>query len=500
MKPNPKGARLVILLSLIACSSLNAALPVVSNVRGSQRAGTQLVDIYYDLADPDSPVLAVVVAASSNGGATYDLPAISFSGALGSNVMPGAGKHVTWNAGQDWPNMYSANVRFRVTASDDMAPTSMAFIPAGSFQMGDSLDGNAVVDFSALPVHTVNVEAFYMDKYEVTKTMWDEVYQWATNHGYSFENGAQGKANNHPVHSMTWYDAVKWCNARSEKEGRVPAYYSDAALTAVYRSGQTNVQNDWVKWNEGYRLPTEGEWEKAARGGASGRRFPWADADTITHSRANYYSSGIVFHSYDTSPTSGLHPTFNDGAYPYTSPAGYFAANGFGLHDMAGNVCEWCWDWVEDSYYWMSPWNDPRGPESGSSRSVRDGSWDNGAFVCRTAYRNAGMPGDRYRFLGFRSVLPPSDFLIITSNPKRRLVRIGSSTTLSVTATGALPLYFQWQKDGINIPDATAASLILRNCQRIDTGTYSATVSNGAGSTTSLGALLRVITSGIGEF
>ena len=173
---------------------VHAAGPTVLNVRASQRAGTQLVDVYYDLADADSPVLAVVVAVSTNGGDTYDLPAISFSGALGSNVIPGAGKRVTWNAGQDCPNKYSANVRFRVTASDDMAPTSMAFIPAGSFQMGDSLDGDAVVDFSALPVHTVNVEAFYMDKYEVTKTMWDEVYQWATNHGYSFENGAQGKA------------------------------------------------------------------------------------------------------------------------------------------------------------------------------------------------------------------------------------------------------------------------------------------------------------------
>src|SRR5205807_513210 len=78
---------------------------------------------------------------------------------------------------------------------------------------------------------------------------------WAIGHGYSFDYGAQGKAANHPAHSMTWYDAVKWCNARSEKEGLVPAYYTNAALISVYRTGQVSVQNDWVRWNTAYRLP-----------------------------------------------------------------------------------------------------------------------------------------------------------------------------------------------------------------------------------------------------
>jgi formylglycine-generating enzyme required for sulfatase activity len=205
---------------------------------------------------------------------------------------------------------------------------------------------------------------------------------------------------------MTWYDAVKWCNARSQKEGRTPAYYTSGAQTTVYRSGEADVQTNWVKWNSGYRLPTEAEREKAARGGAAGHRFPWSNTDNITHSMANYYSDAS--YAYDTSSTRGYHPTFATGGYPYTSPVGYFAANGYGLHDMAGNVWEWCWDWYDRAYYSSSPGTDPRGPASGSNRVYRGGSWwFSFAFNCRAANRNFNIPTFRYDFIGFRSVLPP---------------------------------------------------------------------------------------------
>jgi len=96
--------------------------------------------------------------------------------------------------------------------------------------MGDALDGTG----SALPLHTVYVSAFYMDRYEVTKALWDEVKAWNGGNGYTYESPGSGKAANHPVHTVNWRDCVKWCNARSENEGRTPCYYNEAGLTTLF--------------------------------------------------------------------------------------------------------------------------------------------------------------------------------------------------------------------------------------------------------------------------
>jgi formylglycine-generating enzyme required for sulfatase activity len=282
------------------------------------------------------------------------------------------------------------------------APVDMALIHAGPFVMGDPMDG----DSGALPLHTNQISAFYMDRHEVSKALWDEVYHWALTNGYSFEHPGSGKAPTHPVQTVSWYDCVKWCNARSEKELRTPAYYTDAGQTVVYRAGVVVLQSNCVKWTAGYRLPTEAEWEKAARGGAARHRFPWVDTDEITHSRANYISSALPQYGglYDTSPTRGYHPTFATGTFPYTSPVGYFAPNGYGLYDMAGNVFEWCWDWLGS--YPAESQTDPRGPASGTGRVVRGSTWSSYACRCRVADRTSGNPTYGGNELGFRSVLP----------------------------------------------------------------------------------------------
>ena len=282
--------------------------------------------------------------------------------------------------------------------------SGMALIPAGSFTMGDNLDGEGDA-----PVHSVYVSAFYMDQTDVTYSLWQQVYNWAITHGYSFDYAGAGKAANHPVQTIDWYDCVKWCNARSEMEGRTPAYYTGAAQTTVYRTGEVNVDNSSVKWNAGYRLPTEAEWEKAARGGLTGQRFPWGN--TISWSQANYYGYPLSLttsgYAYDLATAIGYDPTFATGSY-YTSPVNYFAPNGYGLYDMAGNVWQWCWDWY--GAYSSSSQTDPRGPTSGSLRVDRGGSWDSYAFGCRSADRNDYYydgPAYGSSNIGFRSVLPP---------------------------------------------------------------------------------------------
>ena len=279
-----------------------------------------------------------------------------------------------------------------INASSLATPPGMALIVAGAFMMGDNLDG----DNDATPTVTVNVSGFYMDVNLVSYSQWQSVYYWATSHGYGFANVGVGKAANHPVQTVDWYDVVKWSNARSQQAGKTPVYYTDVELTRVYTNGE--VDNIYVNWAaKGYRLPTEAEWEKAARGGLSEQRFPWGNI--ITESLANY--NGSASQSYDLGPSGYNAIGGIGGTSPATSPIGSFARNTYGLYDMAGNVSEWCWDWYGTPYAGGS---DPPGGTT-VSRVFRGGAWYNDAHFSRCAYRGHNLPSNASNTIGFRCVM-----------------------------------------------------------------------------------------------
>jgi formylglycine-generating enzyme required for sulfatase activity len=327
-----------------------------------------------------------------------------------SNAQPGATYTIqtvsSLRGGTNWVDYIQIPATNRVNTNLLIAfhpPAGMALIPGGVFTMGDTLDG----DSDAIPT-TVYVSAFYMDVNLVSYSQWKTVYNWATNHGYGFYEAGAGKAANHPVYGINWYDMVKWCNARSENEGRVPAYYMNSAQMVVYRTGDVDVASAWVNWSAGYRLPTEAEWEKAARGGLIGKRFPWGY--TISASQANYHGDTYLY-SFDLGP-NGYNPLFDAGAplnnQPYTSPVGYFAPNGYGLYDMAGNAWEYCWDWYGTPYGQPTTTN-PTGPASSlyGARVLRGGSWGVYAWnaACASRYYGPNNPADVYDdYKGFRCV------------------------------------------------------------------------------------------------
>ena len=277
-------------------------------------------------------------------------------------------------------------------------PTGMAYIPGGTFMLGNTIGDSDITN--AAPVSTT-VSPFYMDVNLVTLSLWHRVFFWATANSYGFSYGGLGRFPNHPVHTISWNDMVKWCNARSQQEGLTPVYYTDTAQTTVYKTGDVTLTNAMVKWTaNGYRLPTEAEWERAARGGLSGQRFPWGNLSSTN--LANYYGYPNI--AYDVGPTGFTSPMANQADTPYTSPVGSYSPNGYGLYDIVGNLYHMCWDWYGTPY---AGGTDPRGPATGTQKSVRGGVWNDYANMLRIATRyspSTATPTVATMYQGFRTV------------------------------------------------------------------------------------------------
>jgi formylglycine-generating enzyme required for sulfatase activity len=234
------------------------------------------------------------------------------------------------------------------------------------------------VDYDELPTHSVTLNSFYIGKYEVTQAEYAPYMQpgssWTSNYGLG---------DNYPAYHVSWYAILKYCNLRSMAEGLTPVYtISGSTNPADWGAVPTSDNSTWnaaiCNWSaNGYRLPTEAEWEYAARGATNTPDYLYSGSNDINS--VAWYDS-------------------NSGAA--THHVGTKSPNGLGIYDMSGNLWEWCWDWY--SYYSSSPSNNPTGPASGSYRLLRGGYWYNNATNCRVANRYDYDPYLSLNFFGFR--------------------------------------------------------------------------------------------------
>lgn len=237
-------------------------------------------------------------------------------------------------------------------------PFRLKHIPAGTFQMGDD---NSEYNYEK-PAHPVSLNAFYMAEFPVTQ----DVYEAVTG-----KNPSRFKGKRRPVERVSWFDAVRFCNVLSEMEGFDECYKMEGEKV------------EWLPGKNGFRLPTEAEWEYAARSNPQGQ----SAADL------NYAGSDKLH----------LVGWYIDNSHSETKDVGLKFPNQNALFDMSGNVWEWCWDWFDDNYYSESKNStNPTGPSTGSGRILRGGSWDSYAQYCRSANRYHSSPARSYLNIGFR--------------------------------------------------------------------------------------------------
>jgi formylglycine-generating enzyme required for sulfatase activity len=260
---------------------------------------------------------------------------------------------------------------------------AMVQIPGGTFTMGSPTTEPNRQPFETQ--HTVTLTGFSMGKYPVTQEEYQKVMGSNPSNFKAAVSGESGTPGKLPVETVSWYDALVFCNKLSISEGLSPAYSIDGKTNpAEWGTVPTSSDAAWntvaiVNGSNGYRLPTEAQWEYACRAGTT-----------------TAYNTGATI-----SDNTGW---YNANSGDKTHQVGKKQANSYGLYDMHGNVYEWCWDWYDD--YASGAQTNPTGPTSGTSRVRRGGSWGNPAEALRSAYRVYFDPHNRYVYIGFRLLRP----------------------------------------------------------------------------------------------
>lgn len=321
----------------------------------------------------------------------------------------------TYQANNNWKYLWGAHIWAYQMPFNRPGPEGFVRIPAGTFLMGSPSDelGRNRISYENFREreHWVQITGdYYMAETEVTKDEWDVVWEWAVANGYpNLPSGLIGSGDSEdgdqPVSGIDWLGAVLWCNARSEMEGRMPVYYSteDFQPASVLRDLQSYTSPIYANMKaNGYRLPTESEWEYACRAG------------TVTA-----FNNGTITYTENSPVDPNLDKVgwYGGNSGDQTHSVGLKEPNDWGLYDMHGNVAEWCWDFV-GSYprrgTQFSPTINPRrdgaqySPQDWTQRRIwRGGMWSSLPVLCRSAARNGSIYSgvSRWRNIGFRPVL-----------------------------------------------------------------------------------------------